>query len=75
MEDEILKFIEEILLNENFVVDGVKITKQHFSDILTYVFTQGFNTNYPFFISDEGRQCSKICVNSYHELEEKGSGI
>ena len=71
LEDEILKFIEEILLNENFVVDGVKITKQHFSDILTYVFTQGFNTNYPFFISDEGRQCSKICVNSYHELEEK----
>lgn len=71
LEDEILKFIEEILLNESFVVDGVRITKQHFSDILTDVFTQGFNTNYPFFITDENRRCSKICVNSYHELEEK----
>lgn len=71
LEDEILKFIEEILLNENLVVDGIKITKQHFADILGHVFTLGFNTNYPFLISDEDNQCSKIRVDSYHELEEK----
>ncbi len=69
--DEILKFMDEIIQNESLVIDNVKVTRRCFASSLTQIFTWGFNTNYPFFISDTDQQRQRIEVNSYQECLEK----
>lgn len=69
--DEILKFMDEIIQNERLIIDDTKVTRQSFSEVLTQIFTWGFNTDYPFFISSANKQKEKIEVNSYQECMEK----
>lgn len=69
--DEILKFTDEIIQNENLISDNVRITKRCFASILTNVLNWGFNTNYPFFIYNTEQPKEVIEVSTYQEGMKK----
>lgn len=85
LNEEILKFMGEIIENETLEVDYKRITKIRFSKILTEVFRKGFHKDYPFFnsqnsyteirnggsTSESQWERGKIEVHSYNECKEK----
>lgn len=71
LDEEILKFMDEIIQNESLIVDGTKITGQHFATTLANVFTWGFHMNYPLCDSNLCQQCERIEIGSYQKCRTK----
>ena len=67
---EILRFMGEIIENENLYVDQKKITQKQFSKIFEDVIMRGFRKDYPFFNGRQGEK-ARIEVHSYRECMDK----